>query len=152
MFGVKATTVEGSGRIILNFPYSSLLAEKVKTIFGYRCHHTEKQRSYSNFHGIITKILKVFGGKGTHSCHSLQLKSSFAQTTNPVITKRPESGEEIPKRSRKGQSISTLSRCNFKGQMYRFTTTGTALQPSYWKTEIFCSICGLVLRHKLNMQ
>jgi len=56
MFRVKVTTREGSGRLIFNFPHSSLLAEKGKTIFGRRGCHTKKQRNYPSFCGILTNF------------------------------------------------------------------------------------------------
>ena len=97
MFGTEITTKEGHGRKILNFPYSSLLAEKVKTIFGHRYLHTEQRLSYPHLQGILTKILTVFGGK--ESSQARPYKSN-----PPLHSQQILSLQNVPNQARKSQS------------------------------------------------
>jgi len=51
---------DSPGRIIVSFPYDSLLVSKVKTIEGRRWHPAEKHWSFPKLDGMSDKILKVF--------------------------------------------------------------------------------------------
>ena len=63
--GVTIDT-EASGTLKITFPYSPLLAEKVRTLKGRKWHPEEKYWSVPYSEGTVEKILKVFEGIEVH--------------------------------------------------------------------------------------
>lgn len=70
-----------SGRIIVSFPCTPLLVEKIKSIDGRRWHPAENHWSFLRLDGIPERILKVFGDGNIQIGPALKTGSSKTKDT-----------------------------------------------------------------------
>ena len=93
---------EASGTLKITFPYSPLLAEKVRTLKGRKWHPEEKYWSVPYSEGIIEKILKVFEGVEVHLDPALKAVTSVSSSGKAPSLAKSSSGFPTLEKGGKG--------------------------------------------------